>query len=215
MSPTTSEIHDKLIELIKKLQEHKAEPEYVEKCTQAIEMAVRSMKPAIDGEQKLLSELKKMLDFIKKAKQDLAAIGQHANDAEHLSVASEELEEVVKATEEAANRIMDAADVIMEKAGSIEGDASTEISNQVAEIFDACNFQDLTGQRIRKVMQVIEYLEERLSNLTSTVEGAASDTDALLKSRDKRADADLMGGPAKSGDAPSQDDIDKLFNSLD
>lgn len=136
--------------------------------------------------------------------------------AANFTVANTELTEVVKMTEEATNSIMDAVDGIQNAASTVnDAKLSDKITEHTMKIYDACNFQDITGQRISKVMKLLEYMEARLTNLVLITGGALPDGYTPV-SMDKviRPDEDLMNGPQTTDEAPSQDDIDALFDSL-
>jgi len=72
----------------------------------------------------------------------------------------------VQATESAANQIMEAAEAISTwlQAG---GDPATlsAVTQQVSAIFEACTFQDLTGQRIRRAIEHLQQVEAMLSGM--------------------------------------------------
>jgi chemotaxis protein CheZ len=77
-----------------------------------------------------------------------------------------ELESVVQATEKAANQILAAAEAIGAwlQAGSDPG-ALQAVTEQVNAIFEACTFQDLTGQRIHRAIEQLQSVEAMLSAL--------------------------------------------------
>lgn len=132
-------------------------------------------------------------------------------DGESIKDASLELDAVVKHTERAANQIMDAAEKIQALASNLPK-GGEEITEQVTKLFEACDFQDITGQRISKVVNVLIDIEESVNNLLGVLEGKL-DVKVLKgkkKKRGNRPDEDLMNGPQL--DKPSQDDIDKLFS---
>lgn len=120
-----------------------------------------------------------------------------------------ELEAVIRTTEDAATQIMDAADRIssrIKEDSSLTGDAARqrfleETRNDVESILLACSFQDLTGQRIRKILESIEAIEEHIS---STLGGLGIEI---------KPDAQ-KGGVRDSTEnhASSQADIDALFD---
>ena len=78
-----------------------------------------------------------------------------------------ELEAVVQATEAAANRIMEAAEAIGDWLREGKHDtASIEVVNEkVNAIFEACSFQDVTGQRIRRAIQHLQQVEHMLTDM--------------------------------------------------
>ena len=126
-----------------------------------------------------------------------------------------ELEAVVHATEEAANRIMEAAEAIGDwlREGPRQGKhdpASIDMMNQkVNVIFEACSFQDVTGQRIRRAIQHLQQVETMLtamapgaepSSLPGVVVSAPYNNAGALKPENSRANPDL-----------GQDAVDSLF----
>ena len=71
-----------------------------------------------------------------------------------LSRAVHQLETADREQQTAADRILSLAERLYDKAP----DKATKL--QVEAIMEACAFQDLTGQRIRKVIRLIRYLQE-------------------------------------------------------
>ena len=90
-----------------------------------------------------------------------------------------ELEAVVKATENAANQIMEAAEAIsgwLQSGG--DPTALPAVTQQVNAIFEACTFQDLTGQRIRRAIQHLQQVETMLSTMMPDGGAEQPDTQA-------------------------------------
>jgi chemotaxis protein CheZ len=109
-----------------------------------------------------------------------------------------ELEAVVQGTEVAANQILEAAEAISDWLGKgAGGDHAAEIKHQVETIFEACSFQDLTSQRIRRAIQHLEQVDVMLNTLASGGMPA-----------DLPAPSDAIPGGADLG----QDMIDQLLN---
>ncbi len=165
----------------------------------------------------LRDELNKISTYITEAKQEIGSMRVEGDESKDISQAGIELDAVVKDTEEATNKILDAADEIGEHVtGLSDAKAVEAINDSVAKIYNACNFQDITGQRIRKVVSIMEYVEHKVTKLTALIDGTGvelSEEDEA-KFKDARPDAELCNGPQASGDAPSQDDIDALFDSI-
>jgi chemotaxis protein CheZ len=124
-----------------------------------------------------------------------------------------ELEAVVQATEAAANRIMEAAEAIGDWLREGRNDAaSIEIANQkVNAIFEACSFQDVTGQRIRRAIQHLQQVETMLTDIAPE-EGAAPVPERLVVHAPYNG-AGLMT-PEQSAANPdlAQDAVDSLFD---
>jgi chemotaxis protein CheZ len=86
-----------------------------------------------------------------------------------------ELEAVVQATEAAANRIMEAAEAIGDwlQEGSRDPAALEAVNAKVSAIFEACTFQDVTGQRIRRAIQHLQQVETMLTQMVPETTAAA------------------------------------------
>lgn len=110
-----------------------------------------------------------------------------------------ELEAVVQATEAAANQIMEAAEAIGEwlRDGSRDAGSMEIVASKLNSIFEACTFQDVTGQRIRRAIQHLQHVETMLTEIAPAHAEAA-----LTQSvpNDLAVDRDL-----------AQDDVDRMF----
>lgn len=82
-----------------------------------------------------------------------------------------ELEAVVQATETAANRIMEAAEAIADWAASDQRDPAA-LTARVNAIFEACTFQDLTGQRLRRAIEHLQSVEAMLDRMAPAAAAA-------------------------------------------
>jgi chemotaxis protein CheZ len=163
--------------------------------------------------QVVVRELAAVAEYIKHIKREIAALRANELCRDRIPMAHEELGSVVKATASATNTIMAAAEEIL---GSDE--ASLEryrdrVETKLLDIFEACAFQDLTGQRIAKVLDALAQLEKRLGRFANAVnvrDGTdAPDPEELVRAA--RREMLLLNGPAREGHAIVQDDIDKMF----
>jgi chemotaxis protein CheZ len=126
-----------------------------------------------------------------------------------------ELDAVVEMTEQAANRILDAADRITGRlhAGGDWGDETQrqntldEINRDVEEIFMACSFQDITGQRIRKTLENLQLIEDRLGTALSKmgikVEGTADTASEMERQAASQDDVDALFSESRSSESGS------------
>ncbi len=110
-----------------------------------------------------------MVDFSEtNLTQQLARMHQQLSRVIALPVAAtrnsgNELETVVQSSEDAANRIMTAAEKI---AAALDGaDSKAAVREQLNAIFEACAFQDLTGQRVRRVLDQLKSLDHMLAEM--------------------------------------------------
>ena len=76
----------------------------------------------------------------------------------------QEIEAVIRLNAEAANRIMDAAEHISEciDIEGVPGEVRFAVLDHVTAIFEACGFQDLTGQRIQRALKTLRSIEESM-----------------------------------------------------
>jgi chemotaxis protein CheZ len=169
--------------------------------------------------EQLQGEIEKIAMYISQAKMEIAAIslpdGQNGTD-KNITHATLELTEVIRHTEEATNTIMDNAEAIMILAVSLtDAKLSAKLGEHSAGIMEACSFQDITGQRISKVLKTLQQIEMRVGNLVKLFGGTLPDGFEVgaIEIGTRRADEDLLNGPQLSKDKPSQDEIDKLFKS--
>jgi len=133
-----------------------------------------------------------------------------------------ELSAVVKATEEATGAIMQVAEHLDEVAREITTHITdayvisrlNEMTDSITKLFEACSFQDLTGQRITKVVKTIDFIEERVEMMQ--VIWGRKDIEKMPLPQDQisKTDAGLvLHGPSDASQgAISQDEVDKLFN---
>jgi len=78
-----------------------------------------------------------------------------------------ELEAVVQVTETAANQIMEAAEAIGDwlQAGNRDAEGLESVASRINSIFEACSFQDLTSQRIRRAIAHLQKVDTMLTAL--------------------------------------------------
>lgn len=126
--------------------------------------------------------------------------------------AGRELDAIVEATENATNTIMEAAEEIM-GADTSDPEAYQElVSNKMIGIFEACTFQDITGQRISKVVTTLNYIDERVSSFIEHLRIPGDlDADAEETEEERRKRELILHGPQLSGEGVSQDDIDSML----
>lgn len=119
-----------------------------------------------------------------------------------------ELEAVVQATEAAANTIMEAAEEIQAwlDSGSQDPVALRAVSERVNSIFEACSFQDVTGQRIRRAIQHLQQVETMLEGM---VPGGIVPAAEKLQ---VAAVLHTVAEPAEAGPDLAQAEIDRLLN---
>jgi hypothetical protein len=165
-----------------------------------------------------------MIAAIAETRRQIASMRPQEGDDSRFCVAADELDAIVSATEQATQRILEAAEQVQECAWSMReagaNDAYCEkFDALVTRIYTACTFQDLTGQRISKLVTLLGYLEERLDAMSRILGGeqAPAEMAALQdgKRHDTGPDAHLPNGPQHPGYGTSQDDIDLIMVDID
>ncbi|MCC8950296.1 protein phosphatase CheZ [Bradyrhizobium sp. Arg62] len=173
--------------------------------------------------EKLKVELDLIHDAISRTKREIAVLHGKSFNGEEMAKVNGELGAVVGGTEQATQQILEAVEAIDQAASALANNVtpdqqkrlSEDIQERVVSIFEACNFQDLTGQRISKVMQTMKFIEQHINemmNIWGGVDAIKSHVPAIVDTRE--GDARLLNGPKLDGDAghASQDDIDAMFN---
>ncbi len=168
----------------------------------------------------LTAELQNMSDAISHTRRDIAAIRPKEGANNRIMAATEDLDAIVTSTERATNDILAAAERIQDSCMALrEKDADSELCDAMEEditnIFLACSFQDLTGQRTTKVVNALHYLEQRVGAMiqiwgSESLRNAAVD-EFLPDQEDGHAEAGLLNGPQNEGVGVAQHDIDHML----
>src|SRR5437762_13827047 len=123
--------------------------------------------------EKLKVELDLIHDAINRTKREIAVLHGKSFNGDEMSKVTGELGAVVGGTEEATQQILEAVEAIdqaataLTKVNSLDQQKllSEEIQERVVSIFEACNFQDLTGQRISTVMNTMKFIEQHICEM--------------------------------------------------
>jgi hypothetical protein len=121
-----------------------------------------------------------------------------------------ELDEVVRATEEATNTIMDLAEEIMSADTSDLAAYQANVNDACMKILEACSFQDITRQRVTKVVSTLTFIEERLGPILDAWNPSDEELGATAE-ENPAGDAALFNGPALAGEGVNQHDVDAIF----
>jgi chemotaxis protein CheZ len=124
----------------------------------------------------------------------------------HLSAARQELRSIVRATEAAVTRIMQCAEAVLDADRARPQPHFGLVQKEMLAIFEACSFQDLTGQRIAKVAAQLQEIEAQLAG------GPARRSIKRANAGGSRTAGPVLHGPQSDGQGNSQADIDALFN---
>src|SRR6185295_5467234 len=128
--------------------EHSTQREIAE--TRAL---LETYRAQIEQCEKLKVELDLIHDAIDRTKQEIATLHGKSFSGDEMAKVTGELGAVVGGTEEATQQILEAAEAIDQAATALakvtsadqQAQLREEIQERVVGIFEACNFQDLTG----------------------------------------------------------------------
>jgi chemotaxis protein CheZ len=158
---------------------------------------------------------------LRRTREEAGSLEARASRSPDIARASGELEAIVAGTEQATQQVLQAAEDIDQTAsalmavlkGSYEKGLANDIRDRVVQVFEACNFQDLTGQRVGKVVEILASLEEHVGRLAEIWSRLESFEPAVLADGSDGDDR-FLNGPRLNGDAghSSQSEIDGLFD---
>lgn len=186
---------------------------------------VESIVDSVEGDLttvglKVYADIEALARYINTARSEIAELRPDDINSEHIPAATDELTAIVGATEQATHTIFEAVEGIEALTEKMNPEVATEVSAGVTSIFEACGFQDITGQRITKVVTTLQQVEEKIDALLQAF-GDDIKRDGPPKPVAKkktapsgapaRPDEDLLNGPQLPENASSQDDIDALF----
>jgi chemotaxis protein CheZ len=187
-----------------------------------IEEAVRAVLGSLSGamtvtEAALLAELEALGREVARAKSEIAALRVEDINASHIPTATDELDAVVEHTAEATNEILDCCETLEALQPALAGEAAETVAAAVTRIYEACSFQDITGQRIGKVVAALKAIERRVAAVTSSfVRPDETGPAPAAAGPDMRTEGErLANGPQMPAAATSQADIDRLLASFD
>jgi chemotaxis regulatin CheY-phosphate phosphatase CheZ len=183
-----------------------------------LEAAMRGERTA-ESVDRIRVDLVEMATAIARTKAEIAAIKPDAGQHGKFGEATAELDSIVGATEAATSNILAAAEQIQEVAWTLreqglKAAVCDMLDARATEIYTACSFQDLTGQRTGKVIQVLRYLEGRINAMIDIwgLDGAMA-AEAAETARARKSEAALVNGPARPGHGLDQADVDVVMGS--
>jgi chemotaxis protein CheZ len=156
----------------------------------------------------LHADCKDLVNFIVSARSEISQIKPKDLKQDKLPRAGKELDAIVEATESATNQIMEAAEKIL----SAKVTDANVVNDACMEIFEACSFQDITGQRISKVVSTLEYIETYLDKLTTAWGHDEKSETGPDEVDPEDEEAALLNGPALEGEGVNQDYVDDMFS---
>jgi chemotaxis regulatin CheY-phosphate phosphatase CheZ len=176
----------------------------------------------------VLAELKALSEAIANTRREIARIKPPHHVDKDIVSATEELDCIVEATERATSEILEAAEDIQEVAWtmrekSVELGLCDKIDRRATDIYTACSFQDITGQRTEKVVKALRFIEQRINAMIEIwgVDDIAFKVDDIAAKMKAFADVAvrdddrLLHGPQLRGEGLKQADVDRMLKGRD
>ncbi len=164
-------------------------------------------------ETSLLAEVEALGHTIACAKAEIAALRVDDITDNHIPFATDELDAIVEHTATATNAILTSCETLDDVAGSLSGEPATKLQEATTRIYEACSFQDITGQRINKVVATLKAIEAKVAQIVTTFGGGPRP--ARIEVVAEPDDSSLLNGPQHPTVAMDQSDIDKLLASFE
>lgn len=168
---------------------------------------------ALDRREKgpLIAVLEHLSRYVESTKKDIADLRSTEGTGNSFSTAAIELEEIVAESSKATHEIMNAAEAVEQAGATLDKAAAAKLNDAVTRIYEACAFQDITGQRISKVINAMQSIETKVVGLARACGGEVENQ--TIEPHAASGDDRLLNGPQLAVNAKSQDEIDKLFES--
>ena len=174
----------------------------------------------------LKQELLGLFGHLQKIRRELASLNtSHTGGDDHFASMSEQLDAIVSATETATNTIMENCESIdghMEASRTKTEDPELlesfdGVTTNVNNIFEACAFQDITGQRVTKVVTTLKFVEERINAIILAwgQEELSRVVDDFKGKIADDPDKALLHGPQLEGQGIDQSEVDRLLAQND
>ncbi len=174
----------------------------------------------MEASANLKLEIKELSQAIDRTKREIATLRTGGGDEIPIDSATTQLDAVVQATELATNTILNNAEEIETIAVRLYENANDDEERELAEdiklhiirIMEACNFQDITGQRITKVVRTMKFVDERIHRMLE-IWGEEFAHHAGATDADAEDDAALLNGPQLDQEEKiTQAEIDAMFD---
>jgi len=179
------------------------------------EIAARSMHRFFESmDVAVYRELREIAGYIESLKREIGMLKPNEIKTTRIPAAGQELSAVCKATEAATNTIMECAEAVMAADGHDAAAFKALVDEKMLIIFETCSFQDITGQRIAKVVETLQLIDERVSRFVTATSAtdASGHTSERETARQERRQRLLLNGPPLDGPHASQSEVDALFS---
>ncbi|MGG5812150.1 protein phosphatase CheZ [Falsiroseomonas sp. CW058] len=151
----------------------------------------------------LMAELDTLGRIIADARAEVAALRGDEGEGPDIPSATDELAAIVAHTAQATHEIIDSCEKLEQVTAKLDAEHATPLEGAITRIYEACSFQDITGQRIAKVVAALQKIERRI---VKARQGLPARPVA------PPPPPSLLNGPQLPGAGISQSAIDALFD---
>ena len=171
----------------------------------------------LDG-QGLSDYLEALFSYVQRVRMEIASLNQSEDGEDKFATMGEQLDGVIEATKDTSDAIMEAIEKNNEAVAKLKESLDDPelvglvdaIENGNNAVFEACAFQNITGQRVTKIIKSVSYVEERVAALRDIWgNDALENVERVVE--ELTDDEKLLNSPQSKADAISQEEIDKLF----
>ncbi len=167
------------------------------------------------NEAALLAEIEGLARTVASARVEIAALGADDITGSHIPSATDELDAIVAHTATATDSILECCEAFDTLALRLSDTDARILQGVVTRIYEACSFQDITGQRITKVVATLKAIEAKVAHMIEAFAPAGA-TMAVRADRPEMPEGDLLlNGPQLPAAAMDQSDVDALLASFD
>jgi chemotaxis protein CheZ len=170
------------------------------------------------SDKRLKSEIFNLSQYIERFRLEIARLNKGEPDSNFKNM-SDHLDAIIEHTDMATHAILQNLEEISDLVGKIHEKAADpeaaalcdQAMEKTTHAMEACTFQDITGQRVTKIIRSMQFVEERVLAMVDLMGRDSVAKEAAVLPEEKSDKDPLLNGPQLPGNAISQDDIDKLF----
>ena len=189
--------------------------EDAEKVTEMVRSVLGTVQRDLSlTEAALLREVEGLAATVASARAEIAAMGADDITASHIPTATDELDAIVEHTASATERILGSCEQLEGLMIRMTGEDARALQDSVTRIYEACSFQDITGQRITKVVTALQAIENKVAHMIKVFAPLGM---IVIRQAPSAAacKSELLNGPQLPANAMDQSGIDALLASFD
>ena len=197
------------------IRQKRAEDVSLTDVVQLAELSAEAFQAFFKGmDSALLREMREIAEYISAMKREIGTLQVNDMKNARIPAAGLELGAVAQATEEATNTIMSCAETVMAADPADTAAYKTLVDERMMIIFEACSFQDITGQRIAKVIETLQHIETRVGRFAAAMRprDVSGPLDTVERAQAERNARLLLHGPPLDGVGNTQVDVDALLD---